>query len=259
MRSRVISALRNYAERDGRGYPDWATRYVPVIRRLAGREERARGILEIGANENGFARFSGRPVVAVDLSAESLRHARAVQPVIAVVADASALPFSDGIFELCVSLDTFEHIPETRRVRAAAEVIRALSPAGTAVVSFPAGEAAAEAEERVRAAYRKHTGGDIPWLKEHAVFGLPDATAVLRAFQDAASPRNTVTLEKNTSLPIWQWMWQVLMCGWPGRGNAVFQVLLKWVTPLLIRIHWGRCYRAIIWIEPHDMRENGGS
>ena len=26
--------LRAYAEKDGRGYPDWAIRYVPIVKRL---------------------------------------------------------------------------------------------------------------------------------------------------------------------------------------------------------------------------------
>ena len=59
--------MRAFAEKDGRGYPDWAMRYLPVVRRFGRRVFREHTVLEIGANENGIARFVETHVVAVDI------------------------------------------------------------------------------------------------------------------------------------------------------------------------------------------------
>ncbi len=248
----MFERLREYAEKDGRGYPDWAVRYVPVVKRLHQRGPISGRILEIGANEAGLARFLGRRVIVIDVSPDHLRAARKAQDVAPVVADASALPFRDGVFEVCASMDTFEHLAGSARGRAASEIVRILTQQGVAIVAFPAGEAALRAEQEIRRAYAAATGNDLPWLAEHEAMGLPDAGRLAETFATAAGENRSVTVEKNATLWMWQWMWRILMCGWPGRGNAVFQALLRLSVPILCRMHLGTCYRAMIWVSHYE-------
>jgi len=240
--------LRAYAEKDGRGYPDWAVRYLPVLRRWRGLDLRATRVLEVGANENGLARFAGVRVVAVDLSPAHLAAARRAQDVLPVAADIRALPFASGTFGAMACIDTMEHLPPSIRPPAAAELLRVMAPGGAGVVTFPSGQEAAEAEQSIQTEYRALTGRAIPWLEQHAGHGLPDAAEMVELFRRAGDTR-TVTLTGNASLWLWKWMWRVLMCNWPGRANALFQVLLRWLTPLLARGHRKPCYRAVIWID----------
>ena len=109
-----------------------------------------------------------------------------------------------------------------------------------------------KAEERVKRAYRRLTGGTIKWLEEHADLGLPNPARVYSHFKEQVRDTHRVRRSGNATLFLWEWMWKVLMCNWPGRGNAVFQMLLRWLVPVLSRIHLGRCYRTMIWIEPRD-------
>lgn len=249
-RRSIGARLRAYAERDGRGYPDWALRYLPVLRGLGRRDWRTHRVLEIGANENGFARFTGARCIAIDIEREQLVAARSAQNVLPVVADIGALPFAAGQFDTIICMDTYEHIPEAHRHTANREIVRVLRPEGTAVIGFPSGEAAFAAETRIREAYRALTGDSIRWLEEHVAMGLPDADAVCRDLADAAGEERAVQTSGNASLWAWEWMWRVLMCQWPGRGNAVFQVLLRWSVPLLSRLHGGICYRVLLWVAP---------
>lgn len=254
-RSGLFSALRAWAEKDGRGYPDWAVRYLPVLRRYPGRDWSSLRILEIGANENGFARFSGARVVAVDLAVPHLKAARACQEVTPVSGDIGALPFGDGEFDMVVCLDTYEHIPEAHRNRANREIIRVLRSDGSAVIGFPSGPAAFAAEARIRAAYGALTGGTIRWLEEHVAMGLPEAVDVEQDLARACGAHYRVERRGNGSLWMWELMWRILMCNWPGRGNGLAQALLRLLVPAISRVHSGRCYRAMLWITPRGTNE----
>jgi len=244
--------LRAFAEKDGRGYPDWAMRYLPVVRRLNSRGSSARRILEIGANQNGLSRFLDKRVVAVDVEAEHLMEARATQNVLPVVASIDQLPFADDAFDVCASVDTFEHIPSRQRTEAVKEVARVMAPRAAAVITFPSGEGAAEAEAWVRNRYEAHCGGTLRWLEEHAQEGLPDPGPIFIQFQRSLGESHRVSVAKNANLRVWRWMWLVLMCGWPGRGNALVQAGLRVVTPVLTRLHAGHCYRVMVWVEPRS-------
>ena len=149
--------LRAYAEKDGRGYPDWATRYAPLVRRIEPSLKPGSAILEIGANENGLSRFSGRRVVALDISRDHLAAARERQSVWPVVASADAMPFHDASFDIVCCVDSFEHMPDPVRLEAVSEISRVLDSGGTAVVCFPSGAAAAREEPRIREAYERAT------------------------------------------------------------------------------------------------------
>ena len=244
--------LRRLAEKDGRGYPDWAMRYMPIVRRLNHVAGGPSHILEIGANENGLSRFLARRVVAVDLEWDHLKAARAVQDLLPVVASIDSLPFRDSAFDTCASVDTFEHIPSRLRTDAVREIARVMRDSATAVVTFPSGPGAESAERLVRERYEAHCGGRLEWLEQHAEEGLPDPGPIFIQFQRSLGGTHRVSVSKNANLLVWRWTWRVLMCGWPGRGNAVFQVLLRFMTPLLARVHIGACYRVMVWVEPRE-------
>ena len=204
----------------------------------------------MGANENGLARFVDGDFVAVDISMDHLRVARTEKGVRVVRADATALPFADGTFAAGVCMDTLEHVPAGQREQVCVELVRAVNAHGVAVVSFPSGRAATQAEREVRAAHERFTGGTIRWLEEHDAEGLPDPDNLATALSLRIGDGRRVRRARNANVHVWRAMWRVLACGWPGRGNALFQALVRLLTPVLSRAHFGTCYRSVIWVEP---------
>lgn len=252
MRGSLGQKLRDYAEKDGRGYPDWALRYVPVLRRLGRAAGNDALILEVGVNENNISRFTRRPIIAVDRAIDHIKAAREASEVRGVVADICALPFADGGFHVVVCMDTLEHIDVHARDSAVGELLRTLAEGGTAAVTFPSGRGALRAEEAIRAEYLRNTGRQLRWLAEHEAEGLPDAAALKRVAEERKGSTHRVSVAKNANLLIWRWTWRILICGWPGRGNAFFQALIRFCTPALCRIHIGACYRTVLYVEPRE-------
>ncbi len=241
--------LRAYAEREGRGYPDWALRYMPIADRLAPYHHDGDTTIEIGANACGYQRFSNARVIAVDYEWDHLQAAREGGAAHAVRADIAHLPFADDAADVIVCADTFEHLPPDMRSIAAQEIGRVLSPRGAAAITFPSGDAAADAEAQVQAEYETHTGRRLGWWDEHAEHGLPDPAQL----QDHFGATHITHVIAINAIATWQWAWRVLLCDWPGRGNALAQVALYWLTPWLATKHEGPCYRAAIFLEPrHD-------
>ncbi|MFN2526008.1 MAG: class I SAM-dependent methyltransferase [Actinomycetota bacterium] len=93
-------------------------------------------VLEVGAGTGNFlslfAEVAGR-LVGVDLTLGMLAQGRREQPNLELVAaDGNRLPFSDGVFELTSSAQTFHHI--ARPVPIVQEMARVTAPSGRVLV-----------------------------------------------------------------------------------------------------------------------------
>lgn len=105
-------------------------------------------------------------VTAVERGRGLVSQARYVQ------ADAKALPFHAGAFDIVSSLDVIEHVPRADRLRVIAELARVSR--GYVVVAVPIGDDGAAGRERIVARFvREVLKGEQQQLKEHEEFGLP--------------------------------------------------------------------------------------
>jgi hypothetical protein len=104
-------------------------------------------------------------VVAVDLVAEVL-------PAY-VFADGGTLPFGNGSFDLVVSCDTLEHVPESARLAFVDEMLRVA--AHFLVIAAPFASDATALAERILAEYMTSHGLRHAQLQEHSDLGLPNA------------------------------------------------------------------------------------
>lgn len=101
---------------------------------------RHRRVLEIGCGRGAFAREASAHepelLVACDYSpaAVEIARRRSDRPVF-LVADIQHLPFRPGSFDIVVSLETIEHVPEPKQ--AVAELAAALARGGTLLLTTP--------------------------------------------------------------------------------------------------------------------------
>jgi ubiquinone/menaquinone biosynthesis C-methylase UbiE len=127
------SVVSETAEHDCPGpWHEAAREYLGVVR--------GRRVLEIGCGRGSFAREVSSRVpsllVACDYSPTAVLMARDSAPQLAfVVADIQRLPFRQDAFDVVISLETIEHVPEPKR--GVAELGRVLTLGGTLLLTTP--------------------------------------------------------------------------------------------------------------------------
>ena len=104
-----------------------------------------------------------------------------------VIGSGTASPFPDRSFDLVVTHDTFEHIPEPERARFVAELLRV--GRGPVLLVAPFADVRTELCERLVAGYFvARTGQPLPPLQEHRACGLPSLEALLALAGELDAP-----------------------------------------------------------------------
>jgi hypothetical protein len=136
---------------------------------------RPRSILEVGSGPQGIGYFlRDVTVVGTDIRFGEAPLAN-VRP---VVASCAVLPFRDRAFDLVVSSDMMEHLPENMRQGAMKEMLRVADR--FVVVGFPSGIVAKTHDLEVVACLKRQ-GIKIPvWVSEHLQYEYPTSQSVLR-------------------------------------------------------------------------------
>jgi hypothetical protein len=150
-------------------------------------DARAR-LLDVGGGPGGTLSsfLPGHDVIASDISLPSHWHSAAPD---LVLADGAALPFADGAFDVVVSLDTLEHVPDERRDGLVAELVRASR--GWVLVGCPcATPGVAAADAALLSLVRTRFGEEfdsVGVLTEHITLGHPDPERIGSALEAAGA------------------------------------------------------------------------
>lgn len=119
-----------------------------------------------------------------------------------VKGDGRKLPFKAGEFDIVVSTDVLEHIPEADRKKFIEEQIR-VSKLGI-ILAFPSyDEKVVNIEKEVNLLYRSLAGQDHPWLTEHLSYILPKKEFVEKILD---SNKLNWTCWGNQDIKLWQQM-----------------------------------------------------
>jgi SAM-dependent methyltransferase len=171
--------------------PDYWLRYAGVINSLEMFcHDKPFRLLEVSSGRGGIASFLGLPdaqVCLVDQTVDILaaRHSTSAWR---VCADGCVLPFADRSFDIVVSVDTVEHIPQPRRA-AFLEELKRIARWGVIITCplvsedgrFQARKTDLCLQEELRERNRK-----VPrWLEEHIDRGHPSVEELLGSLEGA--------------------------------------------------------------------------
>ena len=103
---------------------------------------RGKRVLEIGCGRGGFSKYlleCGANLVAADFSPAAVAIAKRLLtdslPCDVRVADIQNIPFSDNEFDVVISLETLEHVPDWEK--GLAELVRVTKPDGELIITTP--------------------------------------------------------------------------------------------------------------------------
>lgn len=243
-------------------------RYAPVLSLLARR--RPQRILEVGPGSQGLGKFLARRFVGAGTDfLDYTGVARRPNPwMLAVRADAAALPFAADTFDLVLMIDVLEHVPPGARAGIVNECVRVAR--GTAAIGFPAG-GAAESLDREHDRWLAARGLERPgWLAEHLAHVFPSTGEIVGAL---AGPRLTVL--DNEWLPAHRFFmrweardrgarWSALLADllaptdwdrWAHRAHTnVLRVVVRPLARLLRLLDRRPAYRTLIVLEKDAAR-----
>jgi ribosomal protein S27E len=144
---------------------NWLARYLPLQSVLD--EQARRSLLEVGSGHVGLGCIVESPFVGVDISFPLPPQS----PMLPFAYDGERLPFAAASFDTVVSMDTFEHVPPSKRKHFLEELLRVA--ASKVVISFPADQQGRDADAVMQRTIMSAGLGSPRWLHEHEEHGIP--------------------------------------------------------------------------------------
>ena len=147
-----------------------AARYFPILREMRRTVGISRGsrVLEVGSGSIGLGEFYPFQFVGCDVGFVG----RPRSPMLAVKCSGTKLPFRDRSFDAVVVSDVMEHVPPEWREEIVREALRV--SCRLAVIAYPSGAAAFDADRRLRRDYLRRKVRPPVWLDEHMMHPFPE-------------------------------------------------------------------------------------
>ncbi len=165
----------------------WHRARQTIVTRLLDRYapgQRAR-VLDVGCGAGATSKVAagnGR-LLGVDLGADAVVAARGRGIEVAQM-DATALGTQEGAFDLAIALDMLEHVPDD--AAAARELLRALRPGGSLLVTVPAYQWLWSSHDVALGHQRRYTRGRLERLLTAQGFEVPVCSYIMTAVLPAA-------------------------------------------------------------------------
>lgn len=227
-----------------RWHPAIAIRYLPLVKKIK-ETKNAGNILEVGSGGLGITPYLGRKATGVDLEFEPPYHPLLTR----VKGEATDLPFGDREFDIVLSVDMLEHLPQKDREKAIREMIRVARR--KVFIGVPSGQKSEEEDKIMHDYYRKKFGKDYKFFKEQIKERLPNKDIMLEMINRSAKQTKKeiiVKIEGNENISLHRF----LMKGWMTKNiliNLFFRKILLFAVPFFGIFEKPPFYRQLFFVE----------
>lgn len=196
---------------------DYVGRYQligEILKRYYGNTN-PRNVLDVGGRGGFIKKLVNAPVTILDeegTKAEQLEYG-----------DGARMNIADGAYEVVVTSDTLEHIPQQDRKKFISELVRVSSD--LVILCAPFSDFGAPKEEaKLQEQYVQLTGNPHRWLKEHAEYQLPKFSETIKQFKEMGY---SVISFGHSSLELWRCLMEVNLLSYEMGSAGVHEKLKK--------------------------------
>ena len=228
-----------------RQHPEAALRYIPVVSELKKANLADSKILEVGSGSLGIVPYLKRPIDGIDIDFSGPK----TELLSKIKADAFDIPYRKNSYEVAISVDVLEHLPDNKREEAVYELLRVVKK--LAILVVPIGELSEEQDKILHKHWNKVFGEQNQFLDEHVKYGLPRTEKVL-VFIDKSLRRLKKEAKVHSYPNLNLFIRSVLMHTWITKSKILYYVYLKGfllLVPILRFANFGNCYRRVFVIE----------
>lgn len=224
---------------------DHACRYVPILEYLNKKAIYATKILDVGSGSIGLSCYCLKQLVGLDLTFDGPK----LRNLVPVLGSGCQMPFRDAFFDAVVAVDLLEHLEPEKRRSCITEIVRVSK--GLVILGFPDGNKAYGLDVYYKDIFKKRTGKDHPFLKEHFKYGLPERGEIekdLICALDKYGWQYSLEREGNFNL---RWL-KLLTYFMAGRGPGVSFLTSKCMAPFMpffMRGLEANTYRTMIYVQ----------
>ncbi len=222
---------------------DTALRYVPLVNFMKKHSLVDRKILESGSGDIGITPYLKTEVTGLDIAFENKKSDILKK----VKYDGSSFPFDDNEFDVCLSVDSLEHVPRQNRPFHIKEMIRVSKEA--LIIVVPSGKEAEKHDFGLREYFKKVENREDKFLEEHIRNGLPNENEVLSLVKENLGNKKIkkIKVKKLTNLKIRHF----LMISKIGKSKFLKIIYFIFLPLVLLgfSFSFGKCYRKIFFIK----------
>ncbi len=228
-----------------RQHPEAALRYLPVVTEIKKAKLENAKILEIGPGSLGITPYLHKKIEGVDIDFSGPQTDQLVK----IKGSAIDLPFRKNSYDVTISVDVIEHIPDYLREKAVLDMLKVTKK--LALIVVPVGVDSEKQDKELHLHWKKIFKDKNQFLEEHVENGLPKTDEIL-VFIDK-SLRKLGTNAKTRSYPnLNLQIRKILMLAWITKNKYLYYFYLKGMllfVPILRFCNFGKTYRRVFVIE----------
>jgi len=226
-------------------YPNWdisiALRYLAIVNNIKSNFPKGIKILDVGSGEFGLATYMGKEYeitgTDIDFGKKRQKGFRIVK------ASAENLPFRDREFDVVLSVDMMEHLPQNFRQKAVFEMIRVAK--SKVYISCPRGWLSEIIDKLIAKYYQFTHGSQLGYLNEHQKYGLPIESSLGGDIQKALKKyKKTANVKKRGNTNSILWLILLLMGFSENKILTSLYHKLLLLIPVLKYFHFWPTYRV---------------
>jgi hypothetical protein len=232
-----------FGGRKGLDNADEALRYLPISDLLLSGDLEDPRILEVGSGSKGITPYVPFTVTGLDVVFNG-----PVAPTLnPILHSGDRLPFADASYDVVISVDMLEHVPEQKRPEVIGELLRVARK--RVFLAVPCGKAAQEHDSSLDQLYQRARGERYHFFAEHVDLGLPrkeELQQCIAASAGALGLSVSTAVYGNVNLKVRSFFMRVWI-------ESRHPKLYSWISPVVCIfrrfLNYGECYRQIFVVD----------